>query len=125
MPDASWHGAQTMFYMTWVEQNETASDQAIVEASYLEIAQQLGADVAPVGIAWQNAFAQQPGLVLPDPDGFHSNEKGSSLAACVFYAALYGTSPAGAPSPNPGVGTDAGLLQATAWTTWQGGTWSF
>jgi hypothetical protein len=119
------HGALTMLYVTWVESTQTPADQDFVTQSYLGLGQQLGATVVPVGPAWKNAMAAQPGIDLYDADGFHSNEKGSYLAAAVFYAALYGHSPVGAPSPNAGVGSDATLLQSTAWTTWQGADWTF
>ena len=66
-----------------------------------------------------------PTIDLYDQDQYHANEKGVYLAACVFYAALYGKSAAGLPSPNAAVGPDAALLQSTAWSTYQSASWSF
>ena len=63
--------------------------------AYFAIARELGATVAPVGIAWQNAFKENPKLVLHDPDQSHPNAAGSYLAACVFYAILYDKTPVG------------------------------
>jgi len=48
-----------------------------------------------VGLAWQRAVGQRPGIALWDSDGSHPAPAGSYLAACVFYATLFGESPAG------------------------------
>lgn len=119
------HGAVTMLFITWVDQAQTAADQSAVTLSYLDLAQQLSDDVVPIGPAFQNAFGASAGIALHAPDGFHANGKGSYLAACTFYAALYGKSPEGLPATNAEVGGDAALLQSAAWTTWNAGGWSF
>jgi hypothetical protein len=61
------------------------------------IARELGATVAPVGVAWKKALVADPKLVLHQADKSHPNPRGSYLAACVFYATLLDKSPLGLP----------------------------
>jgi hypothetical protein len=67
--------------------------QAQLRSCYTDLADELGAIVAPVGDAWQNAVTQNPQLDLWYRDGLHSSETGTYLAACVFYAVVYQQSP--------------------------------
>jgi hypothetical protein len=87
-------GARTCFYLTWARQARPEMQAALDEA-YLGIALELGARLAPVGPAWQKAFARSPGLVLHTEDGSHPNALGSYIAACVFFSTLYGRSAEG------------------------------
>ena len=108
-------GGRTILFMTWGYRDglpdkgfpDFASMQAELNAGYVEIADQLGAIVAPVGIAWQNGLAQESQLDLWDPDGGHPSETGSYLTACVFYATIYRKSP-------EGLSYQAGLPETTA-----------
>ncbi len=68
-----------------------------LNGAYFDIANELDATVAPVGIAWQKALAADPNLALHQPDKSHPNPTGSYLAACVFYATLFDKSPVGLP----------------------------
>ena len=70
--------------------------QAGIEARYLEVAGEIGAMVAPAGVAWQRALEGDPQLELWQRDGIHPSPEGTYLAACVFYATLLGQSPEGA-----------------------------
>lgn len=87
-------GANTVFYLTWARKNAPETQEKLTDA-YLDIAQELNAIVAPVGIAWESALSQRPELALHQDDLAHPNPAGSYLAACVFYATLYGDSPEG------------------------------
>jgi hypothetical protein len=64
-------------------------------APYAEHATRLGATLAPVWGAWENAHDRRPGLPLYHDDGRHPNRAGSFLIACVFYAVITGRDPAG------------------------------
>jgi hypothetical protein len=68
-----------------------------LNGAYFDIADELKATVAPVGVAWKKALAANPNLVLHQPDKSHPNPTGSYLAACVFYATLFDKSPMGLP----------------------------
>jgi hypothetical protein len=69
--------------------------QAAVNDGYLTIANNEGAAIAPVGPAWQNALTQFSASDMWQSDGIHPTDKGTYLAACVFYATLYRQSPIG------------------------------
>lgn len=90
-------GAQTIFYLTWARQNQ-AETQAALSDAYLRIAQELNAIVAPVGLAWESALKQDSQLALHQDDKSHPTPRGSYLAACVFYATIFGKTPAGLPA---------------------------
>jgi hypothetical protein len=66
-----------------------------LNGAYFDIAHELGAGVAPVGVAWKMALGADPPFVLHRPDKSHPNATGTYLAACVFYAALLDKSPVG------------------------------
>lgn len=119
------HGATTLLFLTWGSDKAPVEEQTRLTNAYLQLAQQIHARVAPVGPAWRNTIAASPGINLYDADRFHQNEKGSYLAACVFFAALYGQSAVGQASPNAAVGADAALLQTQAWITWTSQGWTY
>jgi len=87
-------GAKTVFYLTWSRQH-LPETQATLSEAYRGAAEELGAMVAPVGEAWARAIAQDPDLPLYHEDRSHPLPAGSFLAACVFFATLYGESPEG------------------------------
>ncbi len=89
-------GAQTVFYMTWALRSEPQTQGELAKA-YSDMAVELGAKLAPVGLAWEKAHRLDPGLDLFHPDGRHANPIGAYLTACVFYAVLLGESPQGLP----------------------------
>lgn len=90
-------GAETVFYLTWARQDRPASQDTLTRV-YLTAAEELGARVAPVGLAWQRAFAEDPAIVLHSDDRSHPGPTGTYLAALVFYATLYDASPVGTPA---------------------------
>ncbi len=108
-------GAKTVLYMTWARQHAPESQQAIAEA-YAGIGRELGATVAPVGLAWQRFLGQHDRPALHDKDQSHPTLAGSYLAACVFLAVLFGDSPVGVDAGVAGLHeNDIALLQKAAW----------
>ena len=89
-------GAETILYMTWANKPRPET-QAILADAYGKMARDLGAGLAPVGLAWERAYRLDPGFNLHHPDGRHANPAGSYLAACVFYAVFFDASPEGLP----------------------------
>jgi hypothetical protein len=96
-------GAQTLLFMTWgyalgdrwnVPHDTYAEMQVRLAEGYSKLGAELGARVAPAGLAWAEALRREPGLNLWADDGQHPGRSGSYLAACVFYAALTGRDPA-------------------------------
>jgi hypothetical protein len=88
--------AKTIDFETWCQQQEVGLRGGL-NGAYLDIAKELGAGVAPVGIAWKMALAADPAFVLHRPDKSHPNPTGTYLAACVFYATLLDANPLGLP----------------------------
>ena len=122
-------GAKTVLYMTWARLNAPDSQQAITDA-YTAIGKELGATVAPVGVAWQRFLRDNDRPVLHDRDQSHPTVAGSYLAACVFLAALFGECPVGVDVDVPGLSAeDRAAFQAAAWQAWEspmeGGTRNF
>jgi hypothetical protein len=87
-------GAKPIFYMTWARK-DSPEKQPLLTDAYLRIGKELNDTVAPVGQAWQAALKARPDFALHVADKSHPNPAGSYLAACVFYATLYGQSPEG------------------------------
>ena len=118
-------GAQPVFFITWAHRDgwpqnglvDYSSMQSAIDEGYLAIAQEQHAAVAPVGYAWQTLLGQEasPGLWLDD--GSHPTEKGTYLAACVFYATIFRESPTGLPYRGDLTDAEASKLQEVAAAT--------
>jgi hypothetical protein len=114
------NGAETMLFMTWGYKNGAFEGdtfeamQVRLAEGYSELADELSADVAPVGLAWQEALRRRPGLELWKRDGGHPSTTGSYLAACVFYAGLTGQDPRGSSYTDGLDLADARFLQDVA-----------
>jgi hypothetical protein len=93
---------EPLFYMTWGRKNGDASNcgtyppictyegmQQRLRESYMEMAQDNNASVAPVGVAWQTVRDLYPSIELYNSDQSHPSLAGSYLAACVFYVSIF------------------------------------
>ncbi len=98
----------TVFYMTWGRKHGDASNcgfwppvctyagmQAELRLSYMNMANQNFALVAPCGSAWWESIKRDSTLELYDTDQSHPSYAGSYLSSCVFYATMYRQSPVG------------------------------
>lgn len=136
-PEVKKLGAKPIFYMTWARKDSPDKQRLLTEA-YSSIGKELHDAVAPVGLAWQSALRARPEFELHVADKSHPNPAGSYLAACVFYATIFGKSPEDLPGRIIGtvidhtgkVGDaqgelvnlskeDAAFLQKIAWETAQ------
>jgi hypothetical protein len=88
--------AKSTGFEQWCERHKTGLMGGL-DGAYFDLAKELHAQLAPVGMAWKKALAADPKLVLHQPDKSHPNPTGSYLAACVFYATLLDKSPVGLP----------------------------
>jgi hypothetical protein len=92
-------GGQVALYMThaYVQPHKQVSPQNIVatEAMYVDVGNEIGALVIPVGLAFEEAYRRFPDLKLHNRDGTHPSLLGTYLAACTTFATLYGRSPVG------------------------------
>jgi hypothetical protein len=112
-------GAKTALYMTWARLNAPDSQQAITDA-YIAVGEELGATVAPVGVAWQRFLRNHDRPALHDRDQSHPTMAGSYLAACVFLSALFRESPVGVDAEVTGLSAgERAALQAAAWQAWE------
>jgi hypothetical protein len=97
-------GAETVLFMTWayehgdrrsVDGDSYAAMQERLREGYTDLAADLSAQIAPVGLAWAEALARDPRLRLWAEDGLHPSRLGSYLAACVFYGLITARDPTG------------------------------
>ncbi|MBN2516883.1 MAG: SGNH/GDSL hydrolase family protein [Deltaproteobacteria bacterium] len=117
-------GARTVLYLTWARKHIPEMQEGLTDA-YLTLAGKLGATVAPVGMAWQKALRTNPDFKLHKRDKSHPDLLGSYLAACVFYATFFRSSPVGLTGTIVDGSNEiltlqekkAGLLQSIAWET--------
>ncbi len=99
-------GARIIFYVTWARRGQP-QQQPQLDHTYYRLAQELGAEIAPVGPAWQRALRERANLALYVPDGSHPAPAGSYLAAAVLFATLTGRSPVGLEARTVQAGADA------------------
>ena len=92
IPAVKESGGETVLFMTWARRKEP-ENQSLLTDSYNKIGKELGAHVVPVGTAWQTLLAKHDKPVLHAEDGSHPTVAGSYLAACTFYATLFGGDP--------------------------------
>ena len=96
-------GAAPLFFETWGYRDGDPQYglagyepmQAQLAWGYQRIAQELNAQLAPVGAAWRASRRQAPQIDLWQADGSHPSKAGTYLAACVFYAVIFRESPEG------------------------------
>jgi hypothetical protein len=102
--------SRVLFYLTWGRRfggtqcfvpNYCSPDfsgfnqmQDSLTRAYKGIADSLADWIAPVGESWRFVI-NTTGMVLHDADDSHPNLKGSYLAACVFYAVIFGKQSSG------------------------------
>jgi len=112
-------GARTGLYMTWAWENNPEMYEPVVNA-YNTIGAELGAVVAPCGIAFHNALQINPLLELYDADTSHASLNGTFLASCVIYATIWNYNPVNSSYVPAGIdSTTAVFLKQTAWNTVQ------
>lgn len=117
---------RTIFYMTWGRKNGDASNcasypvictyegmQGRLRYSYLEMANNLNAEVSPVGAVWKKFREDFPSVELYQTDESHPSIHGSYLAACTFYVSMFHKSCSGAFIPSGINPSDAQNIQNT------------
>jgi len=90
-------GAEVALYMThaYVEPHEKFDPAMIekIEPTYVRTGNNIDALVIPVGLAFERAYGERPGIQLHKVyDGTHPSLLGTYLAACVVYVSVYGRS---------------------------------
>lgn len=93
-------GGRTALYMSHVyvkpHKEVKPENLGLTEDLYVSTANEIGALVIPVGLAFDEAYRRRPDIKLHKGfDGSHPELIGTYLAACTVYATLYGKSPVG------------------------------
>jgi hypothetical protein len=117
-------GARPVFYMTWPQGRYDWADLDDFVAAHRQVEAELGARIAPVGVAMARAEAERPDLALIGDDEVHATWLGANLTAAVIYATLFDRSPQGLDHPFGISQENAEFLQRIAWETvtdWQAG----
>lgn len=121
---------ETVFFMTWGRKYGDASNCAFypplctflgmqqqLRNSYVTMANDNHALVAPVGEAWKRSWLNDSTINLWVSDNSHPDVPGSYLAACVFYSTIFRKSTVGATYTAGLSPTVTGYLQGIADTT--------
>jgi len=116
-----------LFFMTWGRENGDTSNceswppvctyegmQLELRKSYLQMAEDNQAAVAPVGMVWKAIRDDYPEIDLYSADGSHPSLSGTFLASNVFYTAIFHDSPVGGYVPDGISATDALHMQEYA-----------
>ncbi len=109
-------GAEPVFFMTWAYLSRPEMT-ATLDAAYTAIGRELDARVVPVGRAFAAVREERGDIALIMDDDKHPTLAGTYLAACTFFAALTGTTPAGLDYTAGLDRTTAAYLQSVAWRT--------
>lgn len=86
-------GAKTVFFMTW-SVRERPQEQEILTFAYTEMAKELDAILAPIGLVWDK-LRTNDNLDLYFRDGSHPSPQGSYLVATTLFATLFEETPLG------------------------------
>jgi hypothetical protein len=99
--------ATPLLYMTWGRKNGDVNNcpsfpvmctyqgmDSALRKNYLDLTDNLDAEVSPVSIVWRNLRQNNPNIELYQPDGSHPSAAGSYAAACSFYTAIFKKNPA-------------------------------
>ena len=85
-------GAKGVAYMAWPKA-EYRDTQKLATEGYLQFVKETGFSFAPAGEAWWSFMDKNPDVELFRADNEHATKKGSYLAACVIYCAMFGEKP--------------------------------
>lgn len=119
--------AKTVFYMTWGRKYGDASNcanyapvctyegmQMRLRDSYVQMAVDNEAMVAPAGMAWRTSWYADSTINLWSSDNSHPSLAGSYLTACTMYTTIFRNSPVGAAVANGVTPTTGSFLQGIA-----------
>ena len=93
------NGSEAALYMihAYVEPHQSFDPNLIrvIEKMYVTAGNKNQTLVIPVGLAFENAYEQQPDITLHHLDGTHPALLGTYLAACTVFASVFNESPVG------------------------------
>ena len=77
-----------MVYECWARKAEPEA-QAVMNEAHRQIAEEIGALIAPVGENWWKYQESNPGLDMYYKDGAHASAAGSDFAAKYIWETIY------------------------------------
>jgi lysophospholipase L1-like esterase len=108
--------ARPVLFMAWAYPRLGWISMQEIARAHRDLAKELNVDVAPVGLAWQQAFQQRPDLDMYASDREHPSIYGPYLATCVLYATIFNKDPTGFNYVPSGMTSEqAAFLQKIAW----------
>jgi hypothetical protein len=114
------NNARPILFMAWAYKRLGWISMREIAQAHRDLAKELNVEVAPVGLAWQEASRQRPDLDMYVSDREHPSIFGTYLATCVIYGAIYGKDPSGLNYLPAGITSEqAAFLQKVAWQTIQ------
>jgi len=81
-------GSKPVIYMTWAKKDEEYNQQRMIDA-HRQIAEEVGALLAPVGENWWPYMKSWPNLEMYYEDGAHASAAGSDFAAKHIWDTIY------------------------------------
>ncbi len=76
--------AKTVLYLTWAKKDEPAQQERMTKA-FRQIAEEVGARLAPVGELWWQYRKEHPEIEMYADDNAHASKEGSEFAAeCIW-----------------------------------------
>lgn len=105
--------AKTVLYMVWSNRDKP-KEQAPMTAAYRELAEKIGASVAPAGEVWHKILRTRPAPELYIDDGNHATPTGSYLAAATLFYTISRRQRAIRITPGEGLHSRLGISHKTA-----------
>src|SRR5215472_1809329 len=87
--------ARPVLFMAWAYQRLGWISMEQIAEAHRNLAKELNVDIAPVGLAWQQASKQRADLDMYAMDREHPSIYGMYLATCVVFATVYEKNPTG------------------------------
>jgi len=116
-------GARPVFFMAWAYKRLDWISMKEIASAHRTIGAQLGARIAPVGIAWEKAMKERPGVNMYARDKEHPSIQGTYLALYVLYSTIFQENPLKLeylPKKNGNMTAgEANWLRKVAWATVQ------
>jgi hypothetical protein len=114
------NNARPVLFMAWAYPRLGWISMAEIARAHRDAARELNVDVAPVGLAWQQASKERPAMNFYAADREHPSIYGTYLATCVVFATIYSRDPSGIGYAPSGITPEeAAFLQRIAWQTVQ------
>ena len=88
-------GAEPVLFMAWPYERLGWITMDEIAQAHFGVAKELGVDVAPVGLAMEQAMKERPEIDMLAGDAEHPSIYGTYLAVNTVYATIFGESPVG------------------------------